>query len=268
MAEVDIVIAIIMGIFQGITEWLPISSSGQTILTMVDVLKIDGKTALSLAFFLHFGTLLAVLVKLRGDVKHIIVRLPKYKEDKLVQFIIISTVATACVGIPFYLLLYNLFQEGIQGGIVTALVGIFLLFTGVLLYLTKKRMGRRTIKDSNTADSILAGISQGFAVVPGVSRSGVTLAALISKDFKQEEALHLSFLMSIPATIGIIIIESIQGTVLSIGIPVIIAGVLTAFIVGYLAIDILLRFARNVNFDSFCVVFGMIAIVIAIVVMI
>jgi undecaprenyl-diphosphatase len=267
MAEVDIVIAIILGIFQGITEWLPISSSGQTILAMVDVLKIDGKTALTLAFYLHFGTLLAVLVKLRGDVKHIIVRLPRYKEDKLVQFIIISTIATACVGIPCYLLLYELFEEGIQGGIVTALVGIFLLLTGIFLYATKTRMGKRAIQDSNTSDSILAGISQGFAVVPGLSRSGVTLAALISKDFSQEEALHLSFLMSIPATIGIIIIESFQGTILSIGIPAIIAGVFAAFIVGYLAIDILLRFARNVKFDIFCIVFGMIAIAVAIIVM-
>jgi undecaprenyl-diphosphatase len=267
MAEVDIVIAIILGIFQGITEWLPISSSGQTILAMVDVLKIDGKTALSLAFYLHFGTLLAVLVKLRGDVKHIVLRLPKYKEDKLVQFIIISTFATACVGIPFYLLLYEIFQEGIQGGIVTALVGLFLFLTGIFLYTTKKRMGRRTIKDSNVADSILAGISQGFAVVPGLSRSGVTLAALISKDFKQEEALHLSFLMSIPAIIGIIIIESSRGNALSIGIPAIIVGICAAFIVGYLAIDILLRFARNVRFDSFCVVLGMITIAVAFIVL-
>lgn len=267
MAEVDIVIAIILGIFQGITEWLPISSSGQTILTMVDVLKIDAKTALSLAFFLHFGTLLAVLLKLRKDVKHIIVRLPRYKEDKLVQFMIISTLATACVGLPCYILLYDIFQEGIQGGIVTALVGIFLLFTGVLLYMTKKKMGTRTIEDSNSADSILAGISQGFAVVPGLSRSGVTLAALISKDFKPKEALSLSFLMSIPATIGIILIETLQGTVLSIGIPAIVAGILAAFIVGYLTIDILLRFARNVRFDSFCILLGIIAIAIAIIVM-
>ncbi len=267
MAEVDIVIAIILGIFQGITEWLPISSSGQTMLAMVDALKIDAKTALSLAFFLHFGTLLAVLVKLKGDVKHIMMRLPRYREDKLVQFIMISTITTAAVGIPVYLLLSDIFEDGVGGGIATALIGAFLVLTGLALYVTKKRMGKRTIENHNPSDSILAGIGQGFAVIPGLSRSGITVAALISKNYKQEEALHLSFLMSIPATIGIIIIESIQGSIISVGIPAIFAGVLAAFIVGYLTIDILLKYAKKIRFDSFCILFGLIAIVLAIVVM-
>jgi undecaprenyl-diphosphatase len=234
---------------------------------MVDVLKIDGRTALALAFYLHFGTLMAVLVKLRADVKHIIAQLPKYREDKLVQFIIISTIATALVGIPVYLLLSDIFEDGVGGEIATALIGAFLLLTGLVLYISKKTMGKRTVEDHEAADSILAGIGQGFAVIPGLSRSGITVAALVFKNYKQEEALHLSFLMSIPATIGIIIIESIQGTVLSIGIPAIVAGILAAFIVGYLTIDLLIKFAKRIRFDFFCVVFGLIAIIVAVIVM-
>ncbi len=264
MGDIDVVIAIILGIFQGLAEWLPISSSGQTILTMVDMLEMDAGTALSFAFYIHFGTLMAVLLKLRGDVRHIITRLPKYKENKMVQFIVIATTATAAVGIPVYLILHDLFEGGIGGEIITILVGMFLIITGIMIHFSKRRMGTRALKDSNAKDSLLAGITQGFTIIPGLSRSGVTVAALISKNFKQEEALHLSFLMSIPAIVGIIILEGLRGSYTSIGIVPIIAGTFVSFLVGYLMIDVLLRFAKKVKFDLFCVVFGIIAVGIAV----
>ncbi len=267
MAEVDIVIAVILGIFQGLVEWLPISSSGQTILAMVDFLKMDADTALSFAFYLHIGTLFAVLLRFRGDVKHILVQLPKFREDKLVQFMVISTIASLLVGLPVYILLFSLFESGIEGDIVTALVGFFLILTGIIIYISKRKTGSRNLADSNTKDSILAGICQGFAVLPGLSRSGVTVAALVTKNFKQEEALHLSFLMSIPAITGIMVIEVFRGKVVEIGVAPVIAGILASFAVGYIMIDILLRFAKRVRFDSFCVVFGIIAIAVGILVL-
>jgi undecaprenyl-diphosphatase len=263
MAQIDMLIAIILGIFQGITEWMPISSSGQTILAMVDVLKIDSESALSFAYYLHFGTLLAVLLKMRRDVKHIITRLPKVKEDKLVQFIVISTIATTAVGIPVYIFLRNVFSGGIGGEIITALIGIFLLETGVILHYTKKWRSSRVLSESNAKDSIVAGVGQGFSVIPGLSRSGITIAALVARNIKQEEALRLSFLMSIPAISGIIILEGLRGIPESLSIEIIVAGVAAAFIVGYFVIDILLRYAKRVKFDLFCVTFGMIAIFVA-----
>ncbi len=268
MSEIDVISAVLLGMFQGVTEWLPISSSGQTVIPMVNALDIDAGTALSFAFYLHFGTLMAVLLKLRGDVKHIIVRLPKYKEDKMVQFIVISTVATAIVGIPVYLFLRGALEGGAGGEIVTVLVGLFLVITGIIIYISKKKFGNRALKDSNAKDSLLAGIVQGFAVIPDISRSGVTVAALIGNRFKQEEALHLSFLMSIPATTGIIILEVTGGNIASIGVLPILAGIIASFIIGYLVIDVLLRFARKVRFDVFCVVFGVVAILVAMVVMV
>ena len=267
MSEIDIVIAIILGIFQGLAEWLPISSSGQTILTMVDMLEMDADTALSFAFYLHFGTLMAVLLKLRGDVRHIITQLPKYKEDKMVQFIVIATIATAAVGIPVYLILHDLFGGRICGEMITILVGLFLIITGIMIHFSKKRMGTRALKDSNAKDSLLAGIAQGFTIIPGLSRSGVTVAALISKNFKQEEALHLSFLISIPAIFGIIILEGLRGSYTSIGIMPIIAGTIASFLVGYLMIDVLLRFAKKLKLDVFCVVFGILAVGIVVLVL-
>ncbi|MEE9151000.1 MAG: undecaprenyl-diphosphate phosphatase [Thermoplasmata archaeon] len=267
MSEVDVVIAMILGIFQGLVEWLPISSSGQTIIAMVDILEMDADTALSFAFYLHFGTLLAVLLKYRRDVKHIIIELPKVKEDKMVQFIVVSTMTSFLVGLPVYILLLSIFEGGMEGDLVTLFVGFFLILTGIIIYVSKRKTGSRGIGDSNTKDSILAGICQGFAVLPGLSRSGVTVAALVSKNFKQEVALHLSFLMSIPAIIGIMAIEIFRGKVASIGIAPVIAGIAASFIVGYLMIDILLRFAQKVKFGSFCVVFGIIAVIVGIMVL-
>ncbi|UCF07783.1 MAG: undecaprenyl-diphosphate phosphatase [Thermoplasmata archaeon] len=258
MAEIDVIIAIILGIFQGVVEWLPISSTGQTILAMVDILDLDPDSAFSLAFFLHFGTLLAVLLKMRGDVKYILSRLPRYKEDDLVRFMLISTMASAIVGIPVYLLLVQFIKLG-GGDMITTLVGVFLILTGFIIYFSKRKMGTRVVSGSDRKDSILAGIAQGFAVIPGISRSGVTVAAMVGRSFEHREALRLSLLMSIPAISGIIILETIRGGIQDLGVFPILAGVFTAFIVGYLMIDVLLRFTQKVKFDVFCIVFGAIA---------
>jgi len=267
MAQVDVIIAIILGIFQGLVEWLPISSSGQTLLAMVDILSIEADTALSLAFYLHFGTLCAVLLKMRKDVKHILSRLPKYREDELVRFLLISTVVTGVVGIPVYILLVIFIRLG-GGEIITLFVGIFLILTGLIIYFSKKKGGTRVVKDSKLKDSILAGVVQGFAVVPGISRSGVTVAALVANDFDHSEALRISFLMSIPAILGVIILEAIRGGAENIGLLPIMAGIVAAFIVGYIMIDALIRFAQKVKFDGFCIVFGTIAVAVGIIIVI
>lgn len=264
MAQVDVIVAIILGIFQGFVEWLPISSSGQTILAMVDILRIDSDTAFSMAFYLHFGTLFSVILKMRGEVKHILYRLPKFREDELVRFMIISTLATAAVGIPVYVILVIFIQMG-GGDIITALVGAFLVVTGLIIYFSKKKMGARVVKESKLRDSVLAGCVQGFAVIPGISRSGVTVAALVANNFEHKEALRLSFLMSIPAIFGIILLEAIRCGVEDIGLVPILIGIVVAFIVGYLMIDILFKFAQKVKFDSFCMAFGAIAIIVGII---
>lgn len=264
MAEIDMIIAIVLGIFQGVVEWLPISSTGQTIIAMVEILDIDAKTAISMAYFLHFGTLFAALVKMRGEVKHILISLPKFREDPLVRFMLLSTIATAAVGIPVYILLALFIKMG-GGDIITAFVGVFLILTGLIIYSSKKKSGTRILYDTLTRDSIMAGIAQGFAVIPGISRSGVTVAALVGNNFEHGEALRLSFLMSIPAILGIILLETISGSVKNIGLFPVLAGVIMAFIVGYIMIDILLRFAKNVKFDVFCITFGLIAIAVGVV---
>lgn len=260
MAEIDVFIAVVLGIFQGVVEWLPISSSGQTILIMIDILDITPEKALSFAFYLHLGTLMAALVKYRKDVKYIAFSLPKIKEDKLVQFMLVSTLFSVIIGAPVYILLNEFFKAGYKGEVITVLVGLFLIITGIILRTSKKKFGKRAISQLKTIDMVLAGIAQGISVLPGISRSGMTVTTLVAKDFNHKDAVHLSFLMSIPGILGLMVILVIQDSIFSIGIIPIISGIVVAFIVGYLMIETVLKLTKKVRFDVFCIIFGLIAL--------
>lgn len=254
----DFLSSILVGLVQGITEWLPISSTGQSMIALMNFLKLEPEDAFSLAIYLHIGTLFAVLVKMRGEVKEIILKLPKFREDKLVQFIITSTFFTGIVGLPVYLVLKGNFKMW-AGDLVTALIGLFLILTGLMLYLSKKRLGGKDIADLNFLDMASVGIAQGFTPLPGISRSGTTTAVLLFRNMRQDDALRLSFLMSIPAIIGAVFLEILQGGLESFD-SMAIPGILSAFLFGYLTIDILLKFAKKTRFDFFCIVFGLVAI--------
>jgi len=255
----DFVFSILAGIIQGVTEWLPISSSGQSMIALIDLIGLEPEKAFSFAIYLHLGTLLAVLVKMRMEVKEIILKLPQFKEDKLVQFIVISTILTALIGVPVYWFLKENFKAW-QGDVVTALIGFFLILTGLVLYLSREMMGKKVVSELNFLDMAIAGIAQGFTILPGISRSGVTIAVLLFRNFRQDDALRLSFLMSIPAIIGAVSLEILQEGVQDFDFTAIILGVSAAFVFGYLTIDILLRFARRARFDLFCIAFGLVAI--------
>lgn len=253
----DFLLLLLVGFVQGVTEWLPISSSGQSMLAFINLFKLSPEAAFSLALFLHLGTLLAVLVKMRSDVKGIVLRLPDFREDRLVQFILVSTFFTGVVGVPVYFLLKEGFS-GWQGDLVTALIGSFLILTGLLLYSSKGVMGRKVVSGLTFLDMILVGVAQGFSILPGISRSGVTVAVLLFRDIRQEDALRLSFLMSVPAVIGAVFIELLEGAP-SFDSSVFL-GITAAFISGYMTIDVFLRFASKARFDVFCIVFGLIAV--------
>ncbi|RLI89004.1 MAG: undecaprenyl-diphosphate phosphatase [Candidatus Altiarchaeales archaeon] len=255
----DFVSSILVGIIQGITEWLPISSTGQSMIALINLIGLEPKKAFSFAICLHLGTLFAVLVKMRMEVKEIILKLPQFRDDKLVQFIVTSTIFTAIMGLPVYWFLKENFKAW-QGDLVTAVIGFFLILTGLALYLSKEMMGKRVVPELNLLDMAIVGISQGFAILPGISRSGVTIAVLLFRNFRQDDALRLSFLMSIPAIIGAISLDVLQEGLQSFDSIAIFPGILASFVFGYMTIDVLLRFARRARFDLFCIAFGFVAI--------
>jgi undecaprenyl-diphosphatase len=251
----DALEAVVLGIIQGTSEWLPISSEAQTMLYMLNHLGLEPQTALSYAFFLHIGTALAVLVRFRTAVYDVLTHLSL--QHKLTRVLLIATIATAFTALPLYLLLKGALLT-LEAVAINTIIGLLLIATGIML----KSSQTESIKDVqqiSDRDSLIVGIAQGFAILPGVSRSGVTLSALLAAKIEQETALSISFLLSIPAVFGIILLD-FEG-ISQIEVTTAAILLLTSFSAGYLTMDLLLRFARRITFWIFCIIVGLILVV-------
>ncbi len=271
---------IIIAILQGLFEWLPISSSGQVMIVSVNFFGIPPEQAFSLSIWMHLGTTLAVLIKLRKDYIHIIKSmLPRrFEVDgsdiKKRNWLIYATIGTAITAIPLYFLFKFVITEGFdatQGDIITLFISGFLIVTGIVLLVYKKKFGNKTIDTISNRelikDSSVSGLIQGIAILPGISRSGFTVSTLIFENYTQEHSLKLSFLMSVPvalASIGMDIIFG-EGSVFgTIDIFTILIITVVSFIVGYLSMELLLKIAQKINFSYFCILYGILSFVIII----
>ncbi len=126
---------------------------------------------------------------------------------------------------------------------------------------TKNRQGDRKVDATTMRDWVLLGLAQGITPLPGISRSGMTVSALLIRKVDAEEALRLSFLMAIPVTIAVVAYEVVSGNVAAFGWPAIVSGVAGSFALGYLTIEALMTTSRTVRWDLFCIVFGVLAVV-------
>jgi len=177
--------AFIQGLVQGLTEFLPVSSSGH----LVFLSKIFGfRGDLSYVAMLHLGTFFAVFIFTFQKLLYVL------KRWKLILMLIISTIPAAVVGVFFE----NYVEEAFNYSVLPlsfSLTAVFLLFASVF-------DGKKSMDDMTWWDALIIGISQAVAVVPGISRSGLTIAAAIMIGYKREDALYYSFLMSLPVTLG------------------------------------------------------------------
>ena len=266
---------IIIAILQGLFEWLPISSSGQTFIIASNFLGISPEQAFSLAIWLHLGTTLAVLLKFRTDFFKIFKSfVPNtFNVDEIDikkrNWLIYATLGTGFTALPLYfifkILIIDVFTT-IQGDIINLFVSSFLIITGIILLKTRRSYGENTLdniqKKEIQRDSTVSGLIQGFSILPGISRSGVTVSIIALENYNQDNALRLSFLMSVPVAFASIIVDivfgggSIFGTL---GPLVIIITTFIAFIVGYFTIELLLGIAQRISFGYFCIFFGIIA---------
>lgn len=262
----DPVLAFLAGMLQGVTEWLPISSSGQ-VLVLLGNLGMDADDALALAFFLHFGTLLAVVVRLRGDVVEVIGNLPKWRTDPMVRFLLFSTLVSLPIGFILVQTLEEVMEGSVGGVLLTILVGAMLIITGFVLRSAKGKLGERKVEDLADGDAAVMGLVQGLAALPGISRSGMTVSALLIDKVDADEALRLSFIMSIPVTIAVVLYELVVWDLASIGAVPIVIGVVSSFAFGYLTIDGLMALSRRMDWSVFCVAFGGIAVIAGVVLM-
>jgi undecaprenyl-diphosphatase len=242
---------LILGLLQGITEWLPVSSQGQTIIVS-QFFGLSLQTALDLSIWLHSGTLLAAIVYFRRELAGLFNK----ERRKLLRFLIISTIFTAIIGGPVYLLFVNMFAEA-AGEIIIAIVGLFLIVSALI---QKRAEGKhKTEKDVNDKDSVIAGLLQGFAALPGISRSGITTSILLLRCYDAKAALRLSFMMSIFAVAAAEIGLQIRGGFIVSNEAVI--AMVGAFATGFLSIDLLLKFAERVKFWKFLIFLGILSLV-------
>ena len=266
---------IIIAILQGLFEWLPISSSGQVMIVAVNFFGIPPEEAYSLSIWLHLGTMFAVLLKFKKDYLRIAKSfLPKKfnteeTDIKKRNWLIVGTIGTAITALPLYFIFkFIIIGEftAIHGDLLTLIIAGMLIITGIILLLIKKKFGAKTIesveKQNVIKDSFIIGLTQGVAVLPGISRSAITVSTTLIENYEQDSALRLSFLMSVPVVIASIAVDIIfgEGSVFRILDPItIIIITFISFIVGYASIEILLKIAKRIQFGYFCLLYGIIA---------
>ena len=265
---------VMLGILQGLTEFLPVSSSGH--LVMGQNFFGISEPALSFDISLHMGTLLAVAVVFFSDIKAMVLSLGELfkkgsswgsvktllKENNDVKFaalIIVGSVPTAVLGLMLKDYVHALFSS-------LVLVGLMLMVTGTFLWFTKRVTGQgKKIEEFGFGTALFIGLCQGIAVIPGISRSGATIAAGLFAGLERETAARYSFLLSIPAIVGAEILSLrdsfASGAVVD---SVTIWGTLAAFVAGLLALVVLLRIVRKGRlylFAPYCWAIGLIAII-------
>jgi undecaprenyl-diphosphatase len=257
----EIIDAIILGIVQGLTEFLPVSSSGH--LELGKAILGDAsipQDSLLFTVVLHFATALSTLVVFRADVMEIVKGLFQFKWNEETQFslkIILSMVPAAFIGLFFEDKL-----EGLFGGNVL-LVGFMLIITALLLYLADK--ARDTQKKVTFLNAFIIGISQAIAILPGISRSGATISTSVLLGIDKTKAARFSFLMVVPLILGKMAKDILGGEIdfqseqiVSMG-----AGFLAAFIAGLLACTWMIQLVRQSQlryFAIYCFIVGVIAI--------
>ncbi|BBO91332.1 undecaprenyl-diphosphate phosphatase [Desulfosarcina ovata] len=268
--------AIILGTVQGLTEFLPVSSSGHLVLFQ----NLFGLKEPELLFdiCLHVGTLLAVIIVFYREILKILtalIQLPRrmrsaggllrlFQVDpdiRMALLIVIGSVPTAIIGLLFKKITDQLFGS-------TAIVGCMLIVTGTLLWLTRRiRTQGRPVARTTLKDACLIGIVQGLAILPGISRSGSTIATALFLGVERKLAGRYSFLLSIPAIVGALVL-GLDAPELATRIPLatIIAGSLVSAAVGWLALVILLRVVDRGQlhrFAPYCWLVGLVTLAIA-----
>ncbi len=258
----SIVEAIILGIIQGLTEFLPVSSSGHLEIGKA-LLGNDSlpEESLMMTVVLHAATALSTIVIFRKDILEIITGLFQFKWNEQTEFsikIIISMIPAAIVGVLFDEQIESLFSGQIL------LVGCMLILTGLLLFLADR--AKNTVKSVSVFHSVIIGISQAIAIMPGISRSGATIATSVLLGVDKEKAARFSFLMVVPLILGKIAKDILGGDLIVAGdaaLPIGI-GFIAAFVSGLMACTWMISLVKKsklMYFSVYCFVVGIIAIV-------
>jgi undecaprenyl-diphosphatase len=250
--------SVFLGLVQGLTEFLPVSSSGHLVLFQ----KLLGITAPALFFdtLLHCGTLLAVFAALRKDIWNLI----RHPFQRITALLIMATLVTVAIALFFKDTIEEAFVSGKwlgQAFLATALA----LF--ISEYLSHRPGSPRNDAEMDWFDAVLIGGLQGIAIIPGVSRSGFTLSGALSRKLERDLAARFSFLLSIPAILGALVLQlrelyefshfqsvnpaAAKGLIAGVNLPALVAGTLTAALAGFGTVTLMLRLVRERSLAGF-----------------
>lgn len=250
---------IILAIIQGLTEFLPVSSSGH--LALAGTIMSIPKEEISFEIVLHLGTLLAVIGVYRRDLLKLVSGVLKGRRESLVLagLLALGSVPAAAAGFFFADAIAMLFAEPL-------VVSIMLIVTGCALFST--RFAPEGIRDHPSwKGSLMVGVSQALALLPGISRSGFTISTGLFAGIRREEAARFSFLLSIPAITGAAVLKLPDAGIGIVDLPFMAVGLAVSAITGYLALKVLLKFLTRGKFSMFawyCWILGLAGMTISI----
>ncbi len=264
-----IIDVIILGIIQGIAEFLPISSSAHLIIFR-DVFGIgsgiSNDLALTLDIALHLGTLLAIGIYFFHDFITMIgkglTKGVKDKEGKMLWYLIVATIPAAIVGV--------LFEETIENAVRSnyILIAVALIVMSIIIYVVDKKCSQKeNLEEMTMKQAFLIGCSQVFALIPGFSRSGTTITAARALKLNREDAAKFSFYLSAPVVCGAVILQLLDSatwTLISTNLTVFLVGILVAFLSGLFCISFLLKYLKKHDFKLFMgyrIILGVIVII-------
>ena len=267
-------LAIILGLIQGCLEWIPVSSEAFLMIYLISVVKLDPSTALAISLLLHFSTMLTVLLFFKKEFKEalntLINILNRDKENNIrgksvFRLLWTSLLGSAISGGAIFILYINLlaiveesFLE-LAGLVTLALIGIAMIVTGFIM--RKSFKGFKSLEDLNYMDGLLGGLIQGLAVIPGISRSGVTLTFFLYRKLKKEDAVVCSFLIYVPAVILSTSYYLLSGDIINIirDVNVLFLSIafISSFVISLLTIKSFVYMAEKLSFSKFLIFFGL-----------
>ena len=279
--------AILMGIIQGATEFLPVSSSGHLAI-FKNIFGVKTDTGILFDILLHFGTLVAIFIVYWADIKKLVIEGLKIVGDccvnlvnfiknegqiypyrkivctayrKFVMLILVSTLTTTVIAVPF--------DKAIgHAGDTLLIPGICLCITSVILYFADRLpAGKKSVAKATYRNAIFVGLAQAVATLPGISRSGSTITAGMACGYTRKFTVKYSFIMSIPAVLGAVILEIpdlFKASISGADVVNYIVGMIVAGIVGYICIKFMLYTVKKKNFKGFsiyCMIAGIVSVI-------
>lgn len=263
----------ILGVVQGVSEWLPISSKTQIIIVSTYLLNFNFNQAYAFGLFMEIGTVFASVIYFRKEVASMVRNLFGRRDKEgmsLLKFVVVSTIVTGILGSALYLVVDSV-QGAYNVGLPMIIVGVVLIGDALFIRYSRSKYGsrknRKTVQQLGLKEYVAVGIAQGIAALPGVSRSGATTSALLLMNVETDEAFRLSFIDMILATTGAILLtwfasrSAVVASIASIGYAGLLVSIIVATAISLVLIRFLLGIAKKSSIVYLTAALGIIALV-------